>query len=178
MSKECVRLYQERDAFELDKACGFYSRHVMAMTSEQLHSKSAIAAELGHRDMRIDKLEKELQALRSILADPVIIPREMTDDIGEAIVREAHCCGGIAYSIYEAIIAVVKEPFKNTPLTQEEIDILQTDILTLCKRIKDAYEEGLLDKQWNQEVQTDEQLWNASSTKRIYDALIKQAMEQ
>ncbi|QBQ80993.1 hypothetical protein HdK1rev_00090 [Escherichia phage vB_EcoS_HdK1] len=66
MSKECVRLYQERDAFELDKAGGFYSRHVMAMTSEQLHSKSAIAAELGHRDMRIDQLEKELQALRSI----------------------------------------------------------------------------------------------------------------
>lgn len=65
-----------------------------------------------------------------------------------------------------------------TPLTQEEIEILQTDILTLCKRIKDAYEEGLLDKQWNQEVQTDEQLWNASSTKRIYDALMKQAMEQ
>lgn len=66
----------------------------------------------------------------------------------------------------------------HTPLTQEEIDILQTDILTLCKRIKDAYEEGLLDKQWNQEVQTDEQLWNASNTKRIYDALMKQAMEQ
>lgn len=65
-----------------------------------------------------------------------------------------------------------------TALTQEEIDILRTDILTLCKRIKDAYEEGLFDKQWNQEVQTDEQLWNASSAKRIYDALMKQAMEQ
>ena len=65
-----------------------------------------------------------------------------------------------------------------TPLTEEEIDILQTDILTLCKRIKDAYEEGLFDKQWNQEVQTDEQLWDASSTKRIYDTLMKQAMEQ
>lgn len=65
-----------------------------------------------------------------------------------------------------------------TALTQEEIDILQTDILTLCERIKDTYEEGLFDKQWNQEVQTDEQLWNASSAKRIYDALMKQAMEQ
>ena len=65
-----------------------------------------------------------------------------------------------------------------TALTQEEIDILQTDILTLCERIKDAYEEGLFDRQWNQEVQTDEQLWDASSAKRIYDALMKQAMEQ
>ena len=63
-------------------------------------------------------------------------------------------------------------------LTQEEIDILQTDIFTLCERIKDAYEEGLFDKQWSQEVQTDEQLWDASSAKRIYDALMKQAMEQ
>lgn len=65
-----------------------------------------------------------------------------------------------------------------TPLTQEEIDILHTDIFTLCKRIKDAYEEGLFDKQWNQEVQTDEQLWNASTAKLIHDALMKQAMEQ
>ena len=65
-----------------------------------------------------------------------------------------------------------------TALTQEEIGILQTDILTLCKRIKDAYEEGLFDQQWNQDVQTDEQLWNASSAKCIYDALMKQAMEQ
>ena len=178
MSNQIQRLYEARDAMQLDEAGGYYVRHIMAMTREGLHGKSDIAAELGFRDMRIDQLEQELKTLRSILADPVIIPREMTDDIGEAIAREAHCCGGIAYSIYEAIIEVVKKPVNNASLTQEEIDILQTDILTLCKRIKDAYEEGLLDKQWNQEVQTDEQLWNASSTKRIYDALIKQAMEQ
>lgn len=48
-----------------------------------------------------------------------------------------------------------------TPLTQEEIDILQTDILTLCKRIKDAYEEGLFDKQWNQEVSIKEVQWTS-----------------
>lgn len=35
----------------------------------------------------------------------VLVPKEMTDDIGEAIARQANCCGGIALDIYEAIIA-------------------------------------------------------------------------
>ncbi|MNH36465.1 hypothetical protein D3C79_972560 [compost metagenome] len=36
-------------------------RHVMAMTGEGLNCKSAIAAELGHRDMQCDKLLAALQ---------------------------------------------------------------------------------------------------------------------
>ncbi|EJV1664310.1 TPA: hypothetical protein SMO99_002991 [Proteus mirabilis] len=32
------------------------------------------------------------------------MPREMTDEIGEAIAKEARCCGGIALSIYEAAL--------------------------------------------------------------------------
>lgn len=59
---ECDCLYRERDAWELDQAGGYYSRHVMAMTSEGLHSKGDIAAELGYRDMRIDQLEAEWRA--------------------------------------------------------------------------------------------------------------------
>lgn len=59
---ECDCLYRERNAWELDQAGGYYSRHVMAMTSEGLHSKGDIAAELGYRDMRIDQLEAEWRA--------------------------------------------------------------------------------------------------------------------
>lgn len=59
---ECDCSYRERDAWELDKAGGYYSRHVMAMTSEGLHSKGDIAAELGFRDMKIDQLEAEWRA--------------------------------------------------------------------------------------------------------------------
>ena len=39
-----------------------YINHVSAMTSEGLHSKSAIAAELAHRDMEIDRLRAALDA--------------------------------------------------------------------------------------------------------------------
>lgn len=46
--------YAERDIVEQDE---YYVRHVHAMTAEDLHSKSAIAAELAHRDMRIDSLK-------------------------------------------------------------------------------------------------------------------------
>ncbi len=50
--------YAERDIEELDDRGGYYFRHVSAMTGEQLHSKSDIAAELGHRDMMIDRLTR------------------------------------------------------------------------------------------------------------------------
>ena len=49
-------LYKERDIEELDTYCD----HVSAMTSESLHSKSAIAAELAFRDSHIEFLESGL----------------------------------------------------------------------------------------------------------------------
>jgi hypothetical protein len=45
--------YARRDTLALGT---HYTRHVMAMTSEQLHSKSAIAAELAWRDAEIERL--------------------------------------------------------------------------------------------------------------------------
>ncbi|AZJ05771.1 DUF551 domain-containing protein [Klebsiella quasipneumoniae subsp. similipneumoniae] len=35
----------------------------------------------------------------------VMVPKEMTDEIGEAIAMQANCCGGIALDIYDAMIA-------------------------------------------------------------------------
>lgn len=52
--------YAERDTTALDEHGGYYFRHVSAMTGERLHSKSDIAAELGHRDMMIDRLTRVL----------------------------------------------------------------------------------------------------------------------
>ena len=66
MSKQ-PKLYAERDVEALDKMGGYYMRHVMAMTAESLHSKSAIAAELAWRDKRI----AELEALQSEPAQPL-----------------------------------------------------------------------------------------------------------
>lgn len=65
MSKQ----YGERDASELDEAGGHYIRHVMAMTSEGLYSKSDIAAELGFRDMQIADLYVQRDQLREALQD-------------------------------------------------------------------------------------------------------------
>ena len=52
--------YGKRDIIALDKNGGYYSRHIEAMTSEGLHSKSDIAAELAWRDSEIDRLKNEL----------------------------------------------------------------------------------------------------------------------
>jgi len=46
--------YAERDIIEQGY---YYSRHTSAMTAEDLHRKSDIAAELAHRDMQIDQLK-------------------------------------------------------------------------------------------------------------------------
>ena len=53
-----VKQYAHRDLEGLD---AYYHRHVTAMTSEGLHSKARIAAELAVRDAEIDKL-KALQS--------------------------------------------------------------------------------------------------------------------
>lgn len=58
-----TKQYAERDAFELDQVGGHYMRHVMAMTAEQLHSKSDIAAELAWRDSQIAELQRKLDAI-------------------------------------------------------------------------------------------------------------------
>ncbi|GHW89949.1 hypothetical protein FXE84_17800 [Vibrio cholerae] len=59
--------YQERDIIELDNAGNHYGKHVLAMTREDLRSKSDIAAELGYRDMVIDKLTEENKQLQEAL---------------------------------------------------------------------------------------------------------------
>ncbi len=46
-----------------------YGKHVSAMTGEQLHSKSDIAAELAYRDDLIEKLQHEVDQLRSVLKE-------------------------------------------------------------------------------------------------------------
>lgn len=53
--------YADRDHMALGD---YYLRHVSAMTGEALHAKSAIAAELAHRDREIDRQHAELEALR------------------------------------------------------------------------------------------------------------------
>ena len=51
-------LYRQRDVEALDNAGNYFYAHMGAMTSEGLQSKAAIAAELGFRDMIIDKMKE------------------------------------------------------------------------------------------------------------------------
>lgn len=73
---EQEKLYAERDIEFLDMTKGYYSRHIMAMTTEGLNSKSDIAAELAHRDLLINNLKwlcearlKEINNLKDKLND-------------------------------------------------------------------------------------------------------------
>lgn len=53
---------KDRDIVELDMLGNYYCRHVLALTRENLVGKSEIAAELGYRDLMIDRLQRELDA--------------------------------------------------------------------------------------------------------------------
>ncbi|ECI2306488.1 hypothetical protein AA449_27500 [Salmonella enterica subsp. enterica serovar Newport] len=72
MNNEHVNQYAERDAMQLDKDGGYYSRHIQAMTREGLHSKGDIAAELAWRDQQIDQLKTDLwERSKTDKAEPV-----------------------------------------------------------------------------------------------------------
>lgn len=62
MNTDKEKQYSERNLMDLDAKGNHYCRHVMAMTSESLHSKSDIAAELGWRDLMISELKAQLSA--------------------------------------------------------------------------------------------------------------------
>lgn len=76
--------YKERDPMALDAAGGYYFRHVSAMTGEKLHSKADIAAELGHRDMVIDVLLKQVKYLLPLVHSDDL-PMEWYADKGGTI---------------------------------------------------------------------------------------------
>jgi len=80
--------YADRDIMGLDDKGGHYFRHVNAMTAEDLHSKSDIAAELAYRDYQIDQLEKRLknslEALKYI-DSPIKYLREEAEQEGSVL---------------------------------------------------------------------------------------------
>lgn len=54
------KLYAERDPYALSP---HFERHMLALTGERLESKSAIAAELAHRDAEIERLRAALSEI-------------------------------------------------------------------------------------------------------------------
>lgn len=59
-------LYEERDIIEQGE---HYTKHISAMTCEGLNSKSAIAAELAHRDIETERLRARVAELEEALKD-------------------------------------------------------------------------------------------------------------
>ena len=60
------KLYPPVSSIELDEDGNYFMRHMMAMTSEDLHMKADIAAQLGARDREIDQLRQSLEAGKAV----------------------------------------------------------------------------------------------------------------
>ncbi|MCP4700501.1 MAG: hypothetical protein GY862_27165 [Gammaproteobacteria bacterium] len=71
--------YKERE-IDSKELCALYAKHVSAMTSEGLHSKSDIAGELAYRDAEIERLRSEVAELKQSLGLPDEITAEPADN--------------------------------------------------------------------------------------------------
>lgn len=81
-----MSLYQgtNRDIDDLEP---HYSNHVDAMTTEGLHKKSAIAAELAYRDRRIEELEARVKELeRKLRKKDMVIDSLIKDFPDECVI--------------------------------------------------------------------------------------------
>ena len=141
-----VKQYAERDLMAMDIAGNHYCRHVSAMTREQLHSKSDIAAELGWRDMQIATLKAECDAL----AAEVVNIREQAEHVYAAGYNHGHLntVDGIAYApgikdeFYHNALQVMLE--METPATDaylnsvraEGVDMFISELAELFKTLK------------------------------------------
>lgn len=106
-----------------------------AVTKESLAARIA-ELESGARSLKEDYTLAAYKMLLATMDGYVIVPKEMTDEIGEAIAMRARCCGGIALDIYDAILAAAQKPATVMP---EEMP---------CGGAADDYHDGYQDG-WN-----------------------------
>lgn len=92
MSKQ----YENRNAMDLDVSGGFYCRHVSAMTAEGLDTKSAIAAELGHRDRVIHKQAQRIKELEKAVSRVLSLAEVTHPDSVAELETIAAECGSVA----------------------------------------------------------------------------------
>ena len=70
----------------------------------------------------------------------VMVPKEMTDEIGDAIAMQANCCGGIALDIYDAMLAAAPQSPGSEPATvpgkwipvSEQMPDREVDVQVYC----------------------------------------------
>ena len=110
-----------------------YENHVYAMTTEGLHAKSAIAAELAHRDIEIERLRVAFAAPAQAVAPTDIITASiMHDDGGE---HPAFCLM-VAYRVEKdakAALAILADaPALDA---QDEVKTLLRKYRNLCLKI-------------------------------------------
>lgn len=112
------KLYAERDIEGLDEDGNFYFKHVMAMTSEGLHGKSAIAAELGYRDSKIVELQARLEAAMTERDNALTQNLKLLECLHSI---QSQCIGEIAMNYRLDAQNIGQEIYQATGLTEPEL---------------------------------------------------------
>jgi lambda repressor-like predicted transcriptional regulator len=126
------KLYAERDIIEQGD---YYSRHTSAMTGEDLHSKSDIAAELAHRDIEIDKLKARVAAQQSALNSICTCSWGAAEffDVGKA----ASWMQKIAYDALDEV------PSTEAFILRKQGAAVESEIVNLCSELRKSGYSGI-----------------------------------
>lgn len=103
------KLYPPQDPMELG---GWYTRHVVAMTTEKLHDKADIAEQLAWRDKRIEELEAQIAKAQEA---PAQAGGEAIPDPAIGLAEHWHDCDKMApapvtAALAQAVLRLSKRP--------------------------------------------------------------------
>lgn len=149
MSEKLYAGLEERDPMQLDEAGDHYTKHVMAMTAEGLHSKADIAAELGYRDMRIAELEKINSELEKVVSYSLLRQNDRLKAENAALKEELDALTKANIKIVPSEVAAVMAENAAIKAQREWVSVTQDkpwkhppdreDVLVL-------YDNGLMDR--------------------------------
>ncbi|MCY2086075.1 DUF551 domain-containing protein [Klebsiella pneumoniae] len=135
------------DVTEVDEA---WARGFNSCRAAMLQAKSLTTINPAPTLVSLPKNAKSLTGNSPVIPDGyVMVPKEMTDEIGEAIAMQANCCGGIALDIYDAMLAAAPHDIPALNSLQS-VDSVADRWIPVSERMPPSRHEVLVGRWWGE----------------------------
>lgn len=129
---------------------GEFNRGWNACRAAMLQAKSLTTINPAPTLVSLPKNAKSLTGNSPVIPDGyVMVPKEMTDEIGEAIAMQANCCGGIALDIYDAMLAAAPHDIPALNSLQS-VDSVADRWIPVSERMPPSRHEVLVGRWWGE----------------------------
>lgn len=129
---------------------GEFNRGWNACRAAMLQAKSLTTINPAPTLVSLPKNAKSLTGNSPVIPDGyVMVPKEMTDEIGEAIAMQANCCGGIALDIYDAMLAAAPHDIPALNSLQS-VDSVADRWIPVSERMPPSRHEVLVGRRWGE----------------------------